>query len=318
MRTVAKYPMTAPSERLTVREAAVPVAATEWGNRLCVAPDEGEDVASFRLVDSLGLSSELVRPLNTLPAATSSVTAETIFGSQSVLVVERQPIQPERVSLTDNAVFQGFVLLLAAAYGMLLYHCLGEIRMLLMRISRDTNSGERFYDNSSNNGFSRFLNTVTTVGVLFLGVMVVKYGDSLLSEQLLAQLPDAAVLGLSLLMSVIFLIIFLAQWGLLSAIGALTLSRPFIAQLQQLRRTFFALIVVMIAPVLLLFALCPRGTGEMWFLLIIIELAVTSFLYFKETLSLFMSKKISILHWFLYLCSVEIFPVSLAWLVIAR
>ncbi len=318
MRAVAKYPMTALSERPATREAVAPIAATESGNRLCVAPDAGEDFASFRLADSLGVSPELVRPLNTLPAAASSVTAEQIFGPQSVLVVEHRPIQSERVSLTDNAVFQGFVLLLAAAYGMMLYHCLNEIRMLLMRISRDTNSGERFYDNSGNSGFSRFLNTVTTVGVLFLGVMAVKYGDSLLNEQLLARLPEGAVLGLSLLISVVFLIIFLVQWGLLSGIGALTLSRPFIAQLQQLRRTFFALMVVAVAPVLLLFALCPRGTGEIWFLLIIIELAVTSFLYFKETLNLFMSKKISILHWFLYLCGVEIFPVSLVWLAIAR
>ena len=41
-------------------------------------------------------------------------------------------------------------------------------------------------------------------------------------------------------------------------------------------------------------------------------------LYLKESLMLFLSKKISILHWFLYLCAVEIFPVSFVWLSLTR
>jgi len=146
----------------------------------------------------------------------------------------------------------------------------------------------------------------------------VKYADSLLAEHYFMQLSYGMELGLGLLMTLVFLIIFLVQWGVLIGIGALTLARSFITQLQQLRRTFFALMVVVVTPILLLFALCPRGTGGMWFLLIVIELAATAFLYFKETLNLFLSKKISILHWFLYLCGVEIFPISLVWLAITR
>ena len=69
---------------------------------------------------------------------------------------------------------------------------------------------------------------------------------------------------------------------------------------------------------LLLFALCPRGTGDVWFCIIVIELLATVFLYLRETLNLFLSKKISILHWILYLCIVEVFPVSLLWLLVAR
>ena len=69
---------------------------------------------------------------------------------------------------------------------------------------------------------------------------------------------------------------------------------------------------------LLLFALCPRGTGDVWFCIIVIELLATVFLYLRETLNLFLSKKISILHWILYLCTVEIFPISLIGLLAAR
>ena len=38
----------------------------------------------------------------------------------------------------------------------------------------------------------------------------------------------------------------------------------------------------------------------------------------QGTLNLFLSKKISILHWILYLCTVEIFPISLIGLLAAR
>ena len=99
---------------------------------------------------------------------------------------------------------------------------------------------------------------------------------------------------------------------------ALTLSQPFIAQLMLLKRTCFALGMILISPPLLLFALCPQGTGGVWFCIIAVELAAAAALYLKETLNLFLSKKVSILHWFLYLCTVEVFPVSLLWLLAVR
>ena len=101
-------------------------------------------------------------------------------------------------------------------------------------------------------------------------------------------------------------------------IGALTLSQPFTAQIVLLKRTYFALAVIVSSPALLLFALCPPGRGGVWFTVIVAELTVTALLYFRETLNLFLSKKVSILHWFLYLCTVEIFPISLLWLLAVR
>lgn len=73
--------------------------------------------------------------------------------------------------------------------------------------------------------------------------------------------------------------------------GALTLSQPFIAQLMLLKRTCFALGMILISPPLLLFALCPQGTGGVWFCIIAVELAAAAVLYLKETLNLFLSKK---------------------------
>ena len=252
------------------------------------------------------------------PSAWRDTTSAAVFGAQSVAVEPtRIPLAPPP-SLTENAVFQSFVLLLAATYAMLLYRNLGDVRTLLGRISRDTATGERLSEDPGGSGFSRFLNIATTIGMLFMGVAAVKYGDSLMPRQLGEMLPQGAVLALSLLTTLAWCGVAVFQTAAVRLAGAATLSQPFISQLVLLKRTYFSLAVIVTSPALLLFALCPRGTGGVWFCVVAIELIVTAILYLRETLNLFISKKISILHWFLYLCTVEVFPISLLWLLAAR
>lgn len=258
-------------------------------------------------------------PFPELPATPwHDVPAAEVFGTASVLAPP-QPIYSARAeSLTENPVFQGFVLLLAATYAMLLYRNLEDVRLLLTRVSRDRATGERLTEDPGGSGFSRFLNIATTIGMLFMGVMVVKYGDSLMPGRLTELLPHGAVLALSLLATLACMGVVLFQLATVRLAGAVTLSQPFISQIVLLKRTYFALAVIVTSPVLLLFALCPRGTGGVWFCIIVIELIVTAILYLREVLNLFISKKVSILHWILYLCIVEVFPVSLLWLLVAR
>ena len=252
------------------------------------------------------------------PSEWRDTTSAAIFGAQSTLAEPaRIPLAPPP-SLTEHAVFQSFVLLLAATYAMLLYRNLGDVRTLLGRISRDTATGERLSEDPGGSGYSRFLNIATAIGLLFLGVAAVKYGDTLMPGRLAEAIPQGAVLILSLLASLAALGVAAYQAIAVRLAGTLTLSQPFIAQLMLLKRTYFALGVVLISPPLLLFALCPQGTGGVWFCIVAIELTAAAVLYLKETLNLFLSKKVSILHWFLYLCIVEVFPISLLWLLAVR
>ena len=258
-----------------------------------------------------------------LPGETPAVRwrdtpAAAVFGPASVEAAPRTLPPSGAPSLTDNAVFQSFVLLLAATYATLLYRNIGDIRTLVGHISRDAASRQRLSEDPGSSGFSRFLHIVTAIGMLFLGVFAVKYGDALMPRLLTDTLSHGAVLAMSLLATLACTAIVACQAALVRIAGAVTVSQPFVSQLMLLRRTYFALAVIVTSPALLLFALCPRGTGNVWFSVITIELAMTAFLYLKESLNLFISKKISILHWFLYLCTVEIFPVSLLWLSLVR
>ena len=168
-------------------------------------------------------------PFPELPAAPwHDVPAAEVFGTASVLVPQ-QPIYSARAeSLTENPVFQGFVLLLAATYAMLLYRNLEDVRLLLTRVSRDRATGERLTEDPGGSGFSRFLNIATTIGMLFMGVMVVKYGDSLMPGRLTELLPHGAVLALSLLATLACAGVVLFQLATVRMAGAVTLSQPFI------------------------------------------------------------------------------------------
>lgn len=246
------------------------------------------------------------------------VAPEELFGAASTLHSPGGAPVPATPTLTDNAVFQGFVLLLAATFAMLLHRHACDIRLLLGRISHDRASGKRLMEDPGGSGMARFLHISTAIGILFVGVLVVKYGDTLLRPSLLEALPREAVLALSLVASLLFIGVILYQQLLLRLAGTVTVSQQLIAQLLLLKRTYFVLMVIVSSPALLLFALCPRGTGGFWFSLIIAGFVLSAALYLRESLHLFLSKKISILHWILYLCTVELFPVSLLWIMAGR
>ena len=244
-------------------------------------------------------------------------TSAAVFGDASTLAVP-QPAPAAKPLPTDNAPFQGFVLLLAVLYAVLLYSNLGDIGTLLSRTFHEASSRKRFSEDSGSSGFSRFLHITTAIGLLFVGLLAVKFAGWTLAGRMTELFAGAAPLVLSLATTLAAGAVVLYQHLVLGAAGAITVSRPFVAQIILLKRTYFSLAVVIIAPVLLLHVLCDEDSGRIWLLIGLAEAAVTAILYLKETLSLFLSKNFSILHWFLYLCTVELFPVSLLWLLITR
>lgn len=247
-----------------------------------------------------------------------TVAADEVFGTLSTSCPPARPAVSARQPLTGHPLFQGFVLLLAAAYLLLLHRHLDEAVRLLGRITRSRVSGERLSEDAGGSTQARLMHLSIALGVLLLGAGAVKYAGTLLTgSPLVARSPGAAPL-LACAVAAAAVLVGVCQTLVLRAAGAVTLAQPFIAQLQLLRRTFFTLATLLVAPSLLFFILSAPHTGLFWSWTVIGGSAITSILYLIESLRLFISKKISILHWFLYLCIVEIFPVSLLWLLVQR
>lgn len=265
------------------------------------------------LHDSTFFAAETLRA--TPPSPFRDVTPGEIFGETSTLVPFNEPLRERTQPVTGDPFFQIFLLLLAALYARFVYQNLSDVRLLFARTSKDSVSAkQRLFDDQSNVGYSRFLNATWAVGLLFTGAAALKFG----AEWLPAALPPGGALALSLALSLGCLLLALVQFGALSLAGALTLNQPFTGQLIHLRRAYFAVAFLALAPVCLLYILCDEGRGAGYLYVIASEAVVISLLFIKESLTLFISKKIPILHWFLYLCTVECLPLSFIALMAVR
>ena len=272
-----------------------------------VSPDEPFLWPNYTTLDSLW--AHAVLPYREVDAA-------TLYGSHSEQAAI--PLPARQTTLPTASCGYGlFVLMLLALYAALLYRHMGDVGVLLARVFRAGASGERLHEDSGSS-FSRFLTicgwlglgAVSAAVIRLIAPMLVVGTDTLLWEW-------GALLWTLLLLSALFVVVGY-QALVTKAVGALTFSQHLIEQLWMVKRLLFAFSTLLCTPALLLYLLAPASMGQVWLWVIIIELVISLILYLHETRTLFISKKISKLHWILYLCTVEIFPLSLLWLLAER
>lgn len=252
------------------------------------------------------------------PLPWRDTTARAVFGDASTLVEPNFPTPLRSAAPTDNAPLQAFVLVLAAVYAIFAFRNFNDIATLLNRIFHDASPGKRLTEEFGNSGFSHVLRMSNFIGLLAIGLPAVKFGEALIPHLPDGLLADCIGLILAFAASIAAGVIILYQRIILHSTAAITVSQPFIANILQLKRTCFALTALFTLPVILLLVLANPDTAKYWGYLFIALSALAIILYLKESLALFLSKNLSILHWFLYLCTVDIFPLSLFWLLITR
>ncbi len=119
--------------------------------------------------------------------------------------------------------------------------------------------------------------------------------------------------NLTLLVAALTPIIYIYQALIIWLISIVTRNQEFRAQILQLKAIIFTIFVMVATPIMLCFSAGGNLWGE-WIVYLsgIVSVAVL-LLYIYEYFLLFLSKKVSIFHTFLYLCTVEIFPITLIW-----
>jgi len=240
-------------------------------------------------------------------------TSVAVFGARSVLAESSVARTSGVTPLASGPVYQVSVVALLLAYTLLLYRFRSDISSIFVR--HKTQPDDQVAEGLSSI-YTRFFNSAFTVGLLTAGVMVVKFVDVMAGEAFDA--PYWLVLGAVPLVACMLLLVVGVQSSMLWAVGRQTLCDGFIRQLMRLKRGGFTLFTVVCTPLILLYALGPRDSYDAFMYVIGIELVALVLVFLYKTYALFVDKKISILHWFLYLCSVELFPVSLIVLLIFR
>ncbi len=225
---------------------------------------------------------------------------------------DRTPID---TPFTATGAFQSCVILLLVAYVLLVYRFRSDIVQLFT--NRKAIAEELTYSGQGS-VYGRFFSTTVGVGLLLAAIMVVKGADlaPALASGVVAPQWIYAVAVPSVLVATI--VIATLQVALLWVIGGVAMCSDVTSTLMRLRKICFAIFTICCTPTVLLYALSEIGRSNVFLYLIVIELVAILLVFLYETFVLFVSKKISVLHWILYLCTVELFPVSLIVLTVMR
>ena len=218
---------------------------------------------------------------------------------------------------SSTELFHAAAVVLLVCYVLVLYRHPELLRSLREHLfSSGAGRDEHLNDNRNDplRGFSwgRML-----LDTLFFSTAVVRLVDLAAPDAAAAVPPPARMLALPLA-AALFGLTVAYQYSLLALSGAVTVSRPLTSTLAHLKTVYYRLVTVALTPLLLLWVLCPEGSGATFGIIIAMVLAAMVAIFMRETFLLFVSKKLSIFHWILYLCAVEAFPLSLVCLAAAR
>ena len=201
------------------------------------------------------------------------------------------------------------VVVLFLYYIFCLYRYFDDVKALFSSVFRhDVVSSGRVAERRRSDIFYGSLGKLFMLGICFVGIIATGAAMHLnvgLSREVIFYAPFAGML--------LFLIVILAQNLLLGIVGVVTHSMGEVASLLRIRLSYFVLATLLSAPLLLIAMIGQGPTYDVWLKIGCVAAAVAVILFVRESVGFFISKKVSILHWILYLCTVEILPLTLLW-----
>ena len=216
--------------------------------------------------------------------------------------------------LSLDVVTNAGILIIVCAYLLCLYLYYYDVMALIHSSLQRNAPTNRDNDRRRSDIFYGFLGKLFLLGVGFVGVFasvwVIRHGSvvSLMSEDYMVLTP---LVGMGL-----FIALVVVQYIVLLLVGFITRSISFVASLMRMRLVYFVFATIAVAPMLLIAELANQYA--IWQILTYLVAGIVLILYLRESIELFISKKISILHWILYLCTVEILPLTLLWQIALR
>ncbi|MBQ3149346.1 MAG: DUF4271 domain-containing protein [Alistipes sp.] len=182
--------------------------------------------------------------------------------------------------------------------------------------SRSVISADRVGERRRSEIFYGFLGKLFLLGAAFVGVLAML---SIVGEHTMrVGLTQDVMMAVPLIAVAVFLVVIVFQYIELLIVGVVIRSLPEVFAIMRLRLTYFVFFTVIAAPILLISQMGQAESYEVWGSLGLVATFLSLMLYLRESLQFFISKKISILHWFLYLCTVEILPLTFLWQLVVR
>lgn len=241
-------------------------------------------------------------------------TAEQMFGATSY-VESYDSVPPLEPTLIDGWLFQLIVIVGFVAYLYMLlrsWNFIGSIwhGMFLHRSER------HMRDEGGELPLKRFKLSVSLLGMVLLALVVVRIVDS--SVQLDASEYGGSIDTLMPLYAMFAVMLFVAwHYVLHSVVGVVTRSAV-MSEAASITTMNFVRCIVLLYPLVTIWLIAPANTLTTWSTVMYVALGLMLLVYLKETFFMFNEKKISILHWILYLCAAILLPISFLCTVIPK
>ncbi len=162
--------------------------------------------------------------------------------------------------------------------------------------------------------YRSYLGWSSAVGVVIISILLIKELEFFSYSSNGVSLGSFDISTISpLLLFLIPVAIIAFQKVMFWLIGRLFNMADFLWELDMIKGIVFALFVIVTSPIVLLYAISDWNESVVFSYVIVAETIIILGLYLWKSFIFFISKKVSILHWILYLCAVEIFPITLIW-----
>ncbi len=245
-------------------------------------------------------------------ALSSMAGVGDIFGSQAHLVPQPEQVVEPLFSLTDNVVVWLVVVALFACYLFVMFAYGGHLGQMV-KIAVGGNLGIRVADELSYL-FMRAVRNSVAMGVATWALVAVGW---------LGEMGVVSVGGVAPVWLIPIFVATIAAVGgvqriVTIGICALTRRKEVAEGLGILSETLMGLAAIVATPVALLFVVNTGASVEYFGWATIGVVGVALFIYVIKSFVFFIEQKISILLWFLYLCTVVLIPIGAILTVMVR
>ena len=310
--SAADGPVQPASDMITHAADSLPVA----GDSLSIAGDSlsltGDSV--FVAGDSLSGAADTVSLAADTLSAGAAVAADWHVAAVVAAVTDGNAAT--LAEMAGNVVQNLLVAVVVFLYFFCLYRYFDDVRALFGSVfRRSVAPSERMLERRRSEIFYGFLGKLFLIGTCTLGAIASLWADRTVAWEAVGPyarvaLPFAAMAA--------FVAVVAVQYAMLAVAGGITRSWSMMAVLLRIRLIYFVLATVIVLPPVLMWQMNGGTGGEVWLRVACLAAAVAVVMYVRESVTLFNSKKISILHWILYLCIVEIMPFTLLWQIVVR
>ena len=236
------------------------------------------------------------------------ISAEELFGVQNQLVEQAGGDTLSGIASLGVA-YQGAAAAIALLFIFILVHHFALFRHLIVSyFSKQGNDSESHLFAAEIKNIKLF---TSLIGSLLLSLLVMRLSVESWATPIFESLPALSIWEVGGIVLGAIILTIVVEGLMLYLVGLISERSDVCKEIWHAKNLYFSIVIIILSPMLIL-ALLTEGTiAQSAIFASVIVCSLSLILFVKETFLLFRTQRFSIFHWFLYLCALEIFPLSL-------